>query len=49
MAVSKTAMRVIERAVKIRIAKGEELEEILKSYPNLSNEQIEELKGKFEN
>lgn len=47
MAVSKTALRVIERAVKIRLTEGEELEAILKSYPKLAPEQFDELVGKF--
>lgn len=47
MAVSKTALRVIERAIKIRLAEGEELEAILESYPKLSSEQVDELADKF--
>lgn len=47
MAVSKVALRIIERAVKIRVDQGENLDEILLSYPKLSDEQINELREKL--
>ena len=45
--VTNTAYKIIKKAVIVRIKKGENYEEILDSYPKLSNEQrtqmIEEL------
>lgn len=38
-------LRIIIRACQIRIDNGEELDEILKSYPALSEEEIAEIKN----
>ena len=37
-------LKIILRAVKIRMAAGEELEDILASYTKLTEEEIEEIK-----
>jgi len=47
MAVSAVGYRIIERAVAIRLGKGEELEDIIASYPKLSDDQVDQLKKKF--
>mgnify|MGYP006993855107 FL=1 len=47
MAVSAVGYRVIERAVVIRLNKGEALEDIITSYSKLSTEQAEQLRKKF--
>lgn len=47
MAVSAVGYRVIERAVVIRLNKGEALEDIIASYSKLSAEQAEQLRKKF--
>lgn len=45
---SKAAKNIFVRVIKRRLAAGEELEEILKSYPKLSEEEKEELKAEIE-
>ncbi len=47
MAVSAVGYRIIERAVAIRLGKGEKLEDIITSYPKLSDDQVKQLKEKF--
>lgn len=44
---SKLQMRIIKRAVKNRLSDGEELDEIIKSYPKLTEEEIEEIKAEI--
>ena len=44
MAVSKMAFKIVKSAVRIRLERGEELEDILASYPTLSAEQTSELR-----
>lgn len=44
MVVSKMAFKIVKSAVRIRLERGEELEDILASYPKLSAEQIVELR-----
>ena len=50
MAVSNVAYRVVVRAAKTRVASGESVEDVLRSYTRLSDEQrdrlLEELSGK---
>lgn len=43
MAVSENVYRVVKKAVKIRIARGEDAYEVIASYPKLSDEQSERL------
>lgn len=43
MAVSKSALRIIKRAVEIRLERGEEIHEIVNSYPRLSDEQKQQI------
>ena len=43
MAVSKSAFKIIKRAVEIRISRGEEIHEVVDSYPRLSNEQKQQI------
>ena len=40
---SNAAKNIMVRAIKNRIAAGEEIEEIIKSYPRLTQEDIEEI------
>ena len=40
---SNAAKNIMFRAIKNRIAAGEEFEEIIKSYPRLTQEDIEEI------
>lgn len=40
-------LKIIARAVSIRINKGEELDAILSSYPNLNEEEKATLRGYF--
>lgn len=47
MAVSAVCYRIIERAVAIRLEKGEALEDIISSYSKLSTEQAKQLRKKF--
>lgn len=47
MAVSTVGFRIIERAVQIRLAQKENLEDIIASYPKLSSEQAQELREKY--
>ncbi len=47
MAVSAVCYRIIERAVAIRLEKGEALEDIISSYSKLSTEQAEQIRKKF--
>lgn len=50
MAVSDVAYRVVARAAKSRVAAGEAVEDVVRSYTRLSDEQrerlVEELSGK---
>lgn len=50
MAVSNVAYRVVVRAAKARVAAGESVEDVVRSYTRLSEEQrerlLEELSGK---
>ena len=41
---SKAVRNILVRAVKSRLAAGEEFEEIMKSYPKLAKAKIEEIK-----
>lgn len=43
MAVSKSALKIIKRAVEIRMERGEEIHEIVNSYPRLSEEQKQQI------
>lgn len=43
MAVSAMAFKIVKSAVRIRLERGETLEDILASYPKLSTEQTAEL------
>lgn len=43
MAVTENVYRVVKRAVKIRISRGEDAYEVIASYPKLSDEQSERL------
>lgn len=45
--VSSLAFKIIKKAVKIRLDRGEELEEIVKSYTKLSQAQADELLEDF--
>ena len=49
MAVSTMAFKIVKSAVRIRLERGEELEDILASYPKLSTEQTSELLEEFKN
>ena len=44
MAVSAMAFKIVKSAVRIRLERGEELEDILASYPKMSTEQTFELR-----
>lgn len=48
MAVSKVAYRVVTRAAKARVAAGESVEDVVASYPRLSEEQAESLRAELE-
>lgn len=41
---SKLQMKIIKRAVKNRLSDGEKFDEIIKSYPKLTDSEIEEIK-----
>ena len=43
MAVSKSAFKIIKRAVEIRISRGEEIHETVNSYPRLSDKQKQQI------
>lgn len=47
MAVSKVGLKIIKRAVKIRLDDGEGIDDILESYPKLSDSQRDELRQEF--
>ena len=47
MAVSTAGFRIVERAVQIRVAQGEDLEEVIASYPKLSAEQAQTLRERY--
>lgn len=49
MAVSKMAFKIVKSAVQIRLERGEELEDILASYPKLSQAQADEILEEFKN
>jgi uncharacterized protein (DUF433 family) len=44
MAVSAMAFKIVKSAVRIRLERGETLEDILASYPKLSTDQTDELR-----
>ena len=43
MAVTQTAYNIIKKAIIIRIKRGEDINNIIESYPKLTNEQTEQL------
>lgn len=45
--VSALAFKIVKKAIKIRIDRGEELDEILESYPKLSQSQADEAYEEF--
>lgn len=45
---SNAAKNIIVRVVKNKLAAGETFEDIIKSYPRLANEEIEEIRNKIE-
>lgn len=45
--VKENVYRIIERAVALRVAKGEDVDEVVDSYTRLSDEQNKKLKEKF--
>lgn len=47
--VSALALKIIKKAVKIRLDRGEELEEIVESYTKLSQAQADEILAEFAN
>lgn len=44
MAVSDAGFRIILRAAQIRVNQGEDVDEVIETYPKLSSEQVEELR-----
>lgn len=49
MAVSKMAFKIVKSAVRIRLERGETLDDILNSYPKLSQAQANEILEEFKN
>lgn len=49
MAVSKMAFKIVKSAVQIRLERGETLDDILNSYPKLSQAQANEILKEFKN
>lgn len=49
MAVSKMAFKIVKNAVQIRLDRGETLDDILNSYPKLSQAQANEILEEFKN
>jgi uncharacterized protein (DUF433 family) len=49
MAVSTLGFKIIKNAIKIRLDRGEILDDIITSYPKLSEEQVAEAKEEFAN
>jgi uncharacterized protein (DUF433 family) len=47
--VSALGFKIIKNAIKIRLDRGETLDDIIASYPKLSDSQKEEAKKEFEN
>lgn len=47
--VSTLGFKIIKNAIKIRLDRGETLDDIIASYPKLSDAQKEEAKKEFEN
>lgn len=47
--VSALAFKIVKKAVKIRLDRGEMLDEILASYPKLSQAQADEVLEEFKN
>lgn len=45
--VSALAFKIVKKAIKIRIDRGEEFDEILESYPKLSQSQADEAYEEF--
>lgn len=45
--VSALAFKVIKKAIKIRLDRGEDLDEILESYPKLSQAQVDDATEEF--
>lgn len=49
MAVSQMAFKIVKSAVRIRLERGEALDDILNSYPKLSQAQANEILEEFKN
>ena len=49
MAVSAMAFKIVKSAVRIRLERGEALDDILNSYPKLSQAQANEILEEFKN
>lgn len=47
--VSALAFKIVKKAVKIRLDRGETLDDILNSYPKLSQAQADEILEEFKN
>lgn len=47
--VSALAFKIVKKAVKIRLDRGEALDDILNSYPKLSQAQADEILEEFKN
>lgn len=47
--VSALAFKIVKKAVKIRLDRGETLDDILHSYPKLSQAQVDEILEEFKN
>lgn len=47
--VSALAFKIVKKAVKIRLNRGETLDDILNSYPKLSQAQADEILEEFKN
>lgn len=48
-AVSALGFKIIKNAIRIRLDRGESLDDILASYPKLSDAQVKEAKKEFKN
>lgn len=46
--VSDLAFKIIKNAVEIRVSRNESLDDILASYPKLSEKQVAKIRSKFE-
>ena len=47
--ISALAFKIVKKAVKIRLDRGENLDDILNSYPKLSQAQADEILEEFKN